>query len=508
MLSIIMSGLNVAQKDLQVSANNMANANTVGFKRSQASFLDVFANDPSANPKTAVGTGAMTGMVERVTTQGAMTASDSVTDLAIAGKGFFVMGSADGSSVLYTRAGNLGIDASGKIVDSLKNELQVFQSVDGVAQTDQPTVSALVPAQTGGVRITLASGAVAGSDVSLKLNGEELGPITLTAEDISKGYVTFSSPTIKSAAGLTATYNTQTASIPLANPDGQLPGQPTDLKPGTVVQLLDANDNIIGSKTLTVLETSVAPPPSIDFTLPASVSTEGLKYQFLTTGGRELLGANPTYDTTTTPGTVQASLPTGSSLLVGRVVELRQGTVLFGSKVLTQQDVENGFISFDDAAGTFDPTKATLKYVTNSDPIDRKGVAISTAAGQVQAGTEYRNSYLQGVSINSKGLIKATYGDGSAFDVGFIALATFRNDSALKPTGNTNFIATGDSGDATLVKAGAPAAGDILSGTLEQANVDITQELMTMLRAQQVYNGNARMLQTAVEVASRITDKL
>ena len=55
MLSIIMSGLNVAQKDLQVSANNMANANTVGFKRSQASFLDVFANDPSANPKTEIG---------------------------------------------------------------------------------------------------------------------------------------------------------------------------------------------------------------------------------------------------------------------------------------------------------------------------------------------------------------------------------------------------------------------------------------------------------------------
>jgi flagellar hook protein FlgE len=150
----------------------------------------------------------------------------------------------------------------------------------------------------------------------------------------------------------------------------------------------------------------------------------------------------------------------------------------------------------------------TMRFLTNGDSIAQNDTLISTAAGQVQAATEYRTSYLQGVSINSKGLIKATYGDGSAFDVGYIALATFRNDSALKPTGNTNFIATGDSGDATLVQAGAPAAGDILSGTLEQANVDITQELMTMLRAQQVYNGNARMLQTAVEVASRITDKL
>jgi flagellar hook protein FlgE len=59
-----------------------------------------------------------------------------------------------------------------------------------------------------------------------------------------------------------------------------------------------------------------------------------------------------------------------------------------------------------------------------------------------------------------------------------------------------------------LTRAGAPYAGDILSGTLEQANVDITQELMTMLKAQQVYNGNARMLQAAIEVGSRITDKI
>ena len=47
-----------------------------------------------------------------------------------------------------------------------------------------------------------------------------------------------------------------------------------------------------------------------------------------------------------------------------------------------------------------------------------------------------------------------------------------------------------------------------MSGALEQANVDITNELMDMIRAQQVYNGNARMLQTTVETVSRITDKL
>ena len=45
-----------------------------------------------------------------------------------------------------------------------------------------------------------------------------------------------------------------------------------------------------------------------------------------------------------------------------------------------------------------------------------------------------------------------------------------------------------------------------MSGTLEQANVDITNELMEMIRAQQVYNGNARVLQTTIETVSKITD--
>ena len=115
---------------------------------------------------------------------------------------------------------------------------------------------------------------------------------------------------------------------------------------------------------------------------------------------------------------------------------------------------------------------------------------------------------LQGISINAKGLIAATYSDNSIRYPGFLAIANFPNSSALKAIGNSNYIATGDSGAAVIGSGGAPNAGDVMSATLEQSNVDITQELMKMLRAQQLYNGNARMLQTSVEVASRLTDKI
>ena len=279
MLPITMSGLRAAQKELGVTSNNLANASTVGFKRSDANFVDMFPNDPSANPRTSVGSGTAVDLVSRDTSQGAMKSTGRITDLAVAGRGYFVLKSPppeDGSApaTFFTRAGGFNIDSSGRVLDSSGNRLQGFAVEDGVTST-------------------------ALSDLTV--------------------------------------------------------------------------------------------PPKIQ----------------------------------TTP--------------------------------------EEG-----------EPT----------------------------------NSLLQTISISPKGYVQATYSDNSQRNIGYIGLANFSNDMALRPVGNSDFAMTGESGEPVVTQAGAPQAGDIMSGTLEQANVDITQELMTMLRAQQVYNGNARMLQTEVEIASRIVDKL
>ena len=82
-LSVTMSGMKVAQKDLDVIGNNIANAGTDGFKRSVTSFADVFPNDPSASPKTAVGQGAVVSLISRDTSQGSMSSTGKVTDMAI-----------------------------------------------------------------------------------------------------------------------------------------------------------------------------------------------------------------------------------------------------------------------------------------------------------------------------------------------------------------------------------------------------------------------------------------
>ena len=103
MLSVTMAGLNAAQKEMNVTSNNLANASTVGFKRSYANFGDVFSSDPAANPKTSVGSGVLTSSIARDTTAGALKTTGRVTDMAIDGRGFFVLDDGSGGHT-YSRA--------------------------------------------------------------------------------------------------------------------------------------------------------------------------------------------------------------------------------------------------------------------------------------------------------------------------------------------------------------------------------------------------------------------
>ncbi len=428
MLSVIMSGLNVAQKDLNVAANNVANANTVGFKRSVATFQDVFSNDPSANPKTAIGSGAITSMISRNTSQGAMTSTDKVTDLAIAGRGYFTLASTDpetgARNVVYTRAGNFTVNVKGEIVDSSDNQLQVFPvNANGKVDTTQ-MIGATITAEKdpADVRVPLSDTAGVGAKVTVKLAGNTIVTTpALTQTDIDNGYVTVSAPGVSSdnSADLSASYEVSKVSIPI---------DATKVAVNDQVRFVSPDGKFTITRNITAAEKSAG---EIDIDVPVTV---------------------------------------------------------------TSNNVASATIAFLTSSGA---------AIQNA----QSGPAVAVLGSQV-ASSEYRGVYLQGITVDSKGMIQATYGDGSKTDVGAIALASFRNDSALKPIGNTKFVASDQSGTAIMTRAGAPFAGDILSGTLEQANVDITQELMTMLKAQQLYNGNARMLQTAVEVGSRVTDKI
>ncbi|PSJ46284.1 flagellar hook protein FlgE [Zobellella endophytica] len=127
--TIALSGVNAAQKDLDVTANNIANVNTIGFKESRAEFADVYANSIFANTKTQSGSGVQTAAVAQQFHQGALQFTNNSLDMAINGSGFFVMSNELGSlDRTYSRAGAFKLNDQGFVVNSQGNYLQVFEA--------------------------------------------------------------------------------------------------------------------------------------------------------------------------------------------------------------------------------------------------------------------------------------------------------------------------------------------------------------------------------------------
>jgi flagellar hook protein FlgE len=112
------SGMNAMSKGLQVTSNNIANINTVGFKGSRAEFADILSlaiNTPAG--KSQLGRGVRLQAVEGLFHQGSFENTPLVTDLAINGAGYFVV--SDATDTFYTRAGQFRIDKDGNLVNAL-----------------------------------------------------------------------------------------------------------------------------------------------------------------------------------------------------------------------------------------------------------------------------------------------------------------------------------------------------------------------------------------------------
>ena len=111
-----LSGLSAASKTLEAIGNNVANANTIGFKDSQAIFCDVYAASLTGSGNAQIGIGTRLSQVAQRFTQGNVTASNNPLDIAVNGGGFFRMST--NGAVSYSRNGQFQLDKSGYIINA------------------------------------------------------------------------------------------------------------------------------------------------------------------------------------------------------------------------------------------------------------------------------------------------------------------------------------------------------------------------------------------------------
>ncbi len=161
----------------------------------------------------------------------------------------------------------------------------------------------------------------------------------------------------------------------------------------------------------------------------------------------------------------------------------------------------NGSFKMDGAGFIHDGSNNRLQVF----PVDADGAVTSDTPIDAQvppvnaAGAEYA-----GITISSTGLVQASYADGSVEPIGSIALASFISPTGLRQVGSSNWTSTGVSGPATYGSPGQGQYGSLLSGAVERSNVDIAEELVSLITAQRAFQANAKAIDTATQISQTV----
>lgn len=192
--NVALSGLRASAIELEVTGNNIANASTVGFKRSRAEFGDVYANSFFGGGATSTGDGVSVQNIRQLHSQGNVSFTDSSLDLAITGNGMFVL--SDNGEAKYSRAGQFGVDKNGFLVNNTAMRVQGFQAdssgtVSGVLGDLVVEANDLPPSRTTNVEAFLnldsSEEILTSSGSTLDADGTSIGVVQAGT---SNGYLT------------------------------------------------------------------------------------------------------------------------------------------------------------------------------------------------------------------------------------------------------------------------------------------------------------------------------
>ena len=208
---------------------------------------------------------------------------------------------------------------------------------------------------------------------------------------------------------------------------------------------------------------------------------------------------------------VQATNKDGVALFVnaeGEVVESPPANLVEGYFPLY---IDEGELTFD-KTGTLVSPKNTVHYEKQEE-----GVSISLDI-DFSASTQFAQPFsvvavdqdgftsgrLDGLEIDASGTIRANYTNGLNNPLGKIVVANFNNQNGLKQIGNATYVETAVSGSPQVGEAGAEGFGNILSGSLERSNVDITEELVNLITAQRNFQASAKAIETTTTLTQSI----
>jgi flagellar hook protein FlgE len=180
---------------------------------------------------------------------------------------------------------------------------------------------------------------------------------------------------------------------------------------------------------------------------------------------------------------------------------------LDGSDSTDPQIVASGTMSFD-SDGNLTSAQPTLANMTffgaTAQDVNFDFTGTTSFASPSANITEGQDGFgvgsLQFIEVGTDGTISGTFSNGREQTLGQLALARFQAPAELNAIGGNLFAETQASGQAAIGAAGSGGRGDILSGALEQSNVDLTQEFTSLILAQRGFQAASRTITTADEM--------
>jgi flagellar hook protein FlgE len=497
-----LSGLSASSSDLDVIGNNIANANTVGFKSGAAQFADMYANSVATAVGNQVGIGTKLAQVQQQFSQGTITSTNQALDVAINGNGFFQL--SNNGSLVYSRNGVFQLDKNGNITNAQGLQLMGYAAnSSGIINTAQ-TVPLTVPTTN------IAPQATTSIAAALNLNAQDplmLGTPTVTSTLGATSTLATTGATITNTAAGTnndsysVKFDATTTPPTYTVTDSTLntTSTPVAYTPGTAIQLGNGQTITFSGTPDTGDTVAIAPAP-IAFNQNSNTtynySTSTTVYDTL--GGSQQVNM---YFAKTSAGTwnVYAGTSTGTAQLVGQANFNSSGTLLGTTQPSVPATNPPTFVA------TTTPFAYNFSIPNTDGSATPQALTLNIAGTTQYGGTDGVNSLqpngyaagtLTSFTIGADGTVTGNYSNQQTAALGQIVLANFSNQNGLVDLGNNEFQQTSASGVAQISAPGSTNHGVLQGGAVEDSNVDLTSELVNLITAQRNYQANAQTIKT------------
>ncbi|MBE6423880.1 flagellar hook protein FlgE [Succinivibrio dextrinosolvens] len=507
MFNTSISGIRGSQKYLDTTSNNIANANSYGFKKSRAEFADIYANSVFTSAKTATGMGVTTTTVAQQFTQGSLSGdTGNNLDMAISGNGFFVLANNENYETTsevgdrsYTRNGAFELNKDGFIVTAMGDFLQGYNvDKDGnVTNLDIMSTHAIkIPSDTGAPKMSSTAELIANlpakaADLGYSDYYDATNPKPYTSAycamnsfdpNNSETYTAATSQTIYDSLGgaHTLTYyfqkdhvNPSDATAPTGTSDVNKVLYEPDATIWNVVVYVDGNPvDVSGGTGVDPVRFDITDTSSSIY--PTNKALYGFQLAF---------SSNGSLITDSTSGDVTGLIP--GSINLTNISSTKYPPIEYPTGT-----TRSGYTLSSAMGGGVDKTQ-DLHIDMNLTQYGSSKFSVTSVSTD-----GYATGILENVEVDDNGIILAAYTNGRTEPISKVAMATFSNPQGLIKIGDTQWKQSINSGEAAAAQANVGKAGAIKGANLELSNVELASELVDLLIAQRTYQANAQALQT------------